>query len=725
MARFKRSKGKRLILDLGSSTVRLCELSQTKSGYQLTRYLQREFVIDPSLDEEAANEIRNDALQELLKEAKVRAKKVVFGVPGQSVFTRPRALPPVPEHKVTQIVRYEIRQQIPFDLDQIALDFQILGKTEAGGYDVLMAAIKVDVVEQHLDMIRAAKKSIDVVDVTPLAAYNWFKYTGEFGDQGECVALLDLGASTTDIVVEREGQLRFLRSLNLGGNNITSAIATSFGVEFADAERMKRERGFAPSGNPERDGKGGQVIGQVLTRLVAEINRSLAYFRSQPGGGTVSRIIVTGGGACLRNIIPYLQQHLGIEVRIGQPLAGLAIAPEAQEVNEHPERASVVLGLALRTCDDVAVAINLIPPRILQAAKRREQAFYWAMSFFALSLIVASIVPVSAQRDKQVQRDIKTVEDKIVAFDPLLRGDLAENQSKFEGALQNRRAQIQKSKQQCDFLDALWTRREFWLKYITAVSEARPRSGGLWFSDIETSLVGGKAGAPRAIKAPTASAQQEAEKNKVMFSEAELARMEPQERRRAERKMAQRQEAIDRGEDPDMIAVNQQARGAAFISPGFTGILQAGNQVVGGAPQGTGTPPPEVNGLIVVGYAKDPKIILEFVENLKAQAADPEVVDSEGVWRAEGVYFNESTVELASFRSLWAAQTLPEQITQNPQPVPGEERVYTFRVDLQFSGPSFKESFDKAMASAAGYGLSSSNRQSLEERREERREDRR
>ncbi|MEQ1868100.1 MAG: type IV pilus assembly protein PilM, partial [Micropepsaceae bacterium] len=284
MARLRRGRrSRRLVLDIGTSAIRLAELSSTKEGYQLSRYYQRELDIDPAMDDEDKAERRKEVLQQLLKDAKVRSRRAVVAVPGQSVFTRNRPLPPVPEYKVTQIVRYEIQQQIPFSLDQIALDYQVLGRTEAGGYDVMMAAIKVDVVEKQLDILRKVKRSIDVVDVAPIAAYNWLKNTGEFGDDGQCVALVDLGATTTDIVIQKDNQFRFTRSLHVGGNDVTSAIASGFNMSFAEAEKLKREKGFAPTGDVKRDGKGGEVIGRVLGRLVAEINRSFAYFRSQPG----------------------------------------------------------------------------------------------------------------------------------------------------------------------------------------------------------------------------------------------------------------------------------------------------------------------------------------------------------------------------------------------------------------------------------------------------------
>ncbi len=487
MARFK-NISKRLVLDIGSSAIRLCELSQTKTGYQLTRYLQRDVLIEPGVDQVERTALRAEALRSLLKEAKVRRHKCVFGVPGQSVFVRNRQLPPVPEHKLTQIVRYEVQQQIPFALDQIALDYAVLDRTEAGGYEVMMAAIKVDVVEKHLDVLRQAKVAVEIVDICPMAAYNWLKHTGEFGDQGECVALVDLGAATTDIVIERGNKLRFTRSLNSGGNDITSAISSAFNVDFAEAEKLKRERGFAPSGDPQRDGKGGEVIGGVLGGLVRDISQSFRYFRSQPGGGPVSRVILTGGGACLRNVVPYLQRELGMEVRIAQPLAGLAVGPNAQDVSNHPEQASVVLGLALRTREPVELALNLIPPRVRQAALRREQAAYWAMSFATLGLILASVIPITAAQDKNVREQITSLEDVMRIYDPALVTNPRQT-PQTQDELNQAKGSVRNLSDRVKMLDQVRDQRENWLEYLLAINQARPEERSIWISSIASTRI--------------------------------------------------------------------------------------------------------------------------------------------------------------------------------------------------------------------------------------------
>ena len=496
MATFSRARKKRLVLDIGTSAIRLCELTQTKSGYQLARYIQKEFNSDPALDDAAKKELKVKALQEILKESKVRTKKTVFGVPGQSVFTRTRALPPVPEYKVTQIVRYEIQQQIPFALDQIAMDYQVLDRTTAGGYEVLMAAIKVDVVDKHLEVLDASKRIVDVVDVSPLAAYNWLKHTQEFGDQGDCVALIDMGATTTDIVIEREGQFRFTRPLNIGGNDITKALSAKFGMNFSDAERGKRERCAAPTGDPNRDGPTGEVVGAVLQRMVGEIMRSFAYFRSLPGGGQVNRVILCGGGACLRNIIPYLQRALGLEVRIAQPLAGLAIAPGAQQVNERPEQACIALGLALRCCEPTTIEINLIPPRVLEAARRREQIFYWTLSLATLALIMASVIPVKANENKEVLKQLDIFKRVITAYDPnvgvmVKPGNIAPlPTSSKEADLDAEKNKVMYLTGRVKILDDARETRRFWLDELALMNDARPKTGGgVWFYSVETTSI--------------------------------------------------------------------------------------------------------------------------------------------------------------------------------------------------------------------------------------------
>ncbi len=618
MASLRRSGPKRLVLDVGTSAVRLCELVPTKTGYQLTRYFQREFEIDPSMEEEEQNEQRVEILRTLLKEAKAGSKKAIVGVPGQSVFMRPRALPPVPAHKVNQIVRYEILQQIPFSIDQIAYDYQVLKQNDAGGYEVLMAAIKVDVVEKCLKPVLDLKRRIGTVDVCPLAAYNWLKHTGEFGGEGECVALIDLGASTTDIVIEREEQFRFPRSINAGGNDITQAMAAKFDLPFAEAERLKRERGFAPTGDAARDGKGGEVIGQALTRLVGEINRSFAYFRSQPGGGPVSRVVLTGGGACLRNIVPYMQRELGVEVRIAQPLTGLVIAPEAQDVNENPEQAAVVLGMALRSCEDVPVAIDLIPPRVLERARRREQVLWWSFIVLTMVAIMFSVVPVRERQNQQHRQQIAEYEKVIKKYDPAFAkwdGSPRMFKSAYEKQLSNIEGQLREHQGRVGMMDTWFKARIQWLKYVNAINDARIQV----LEEAQTK--------PRTEgdEAPSGTPV-------LVLQVLESAKITP----------------VQAGENAAPNSKNPyQCTG--YQAPNVTGGSTAG---LGGGQDASSAPRVVVpNALIIRGFTSSPELLLAFKVALEA------VVDAYGdkIFTDNGVYSDPKDSNLVNWSVLSAA----------------------------------------------------------------------
>ncbi len=594
MAFIKRGRTKRLVLDIGTSAIRICELAPTKAGFQLVRYYQRDLNIDPAMEEEDKVERRREVLNDLLKESKIRTKKTIIAVPGQSVFTRNRPLPPVPEYKVTQIVRYEIQQQIPFSLDQIALDYQVLDRTEAGGYDVMMAAIKVDVVEKQLEILRKTRRRIDVVDVSPIAAYNWLRHTGEFGEDGQCVALLDFGATTTDIVIQKDSQFKFTRSLHVGGNDITTAIAANFNMSFEDAERLKREKGFAPTGDPKRDGRGGEVIGRVLARLVGEINRSFAYFRSQPGGGPLTRVVVTGGGACLKNIIPFLQNQLRVEVRIAQPLAGIAVSPKANEASEHPEQACVALGLALRCCQSVPIQINLIPPRVLEVARRKEQVFYWVLSLATMYLILLSIIPVTSAKDEQVQARIKQLRSVLAQYDAELIDD-PRGRSPFEDDFQFVKSDITSYQRDVEDLDNLRASRNFWLPYIQAINDARPRGGGVAVSSIETAVLGGPnntgAAARAKMKGEDAPEEEEGEAN----------------------------DAADTPESEGLAGLSALVSSLG-VGPAGAALGKGGSRITGFPGIGPANII-EPNGFSVYGYAKDINTVREFVESLKEQNA--------------------------------------------------------------------------------------------------------
>jgi type IV pilus assembly protein PilM len=707
-----------LVLDIGASAIRLAELAQTKTGHQLVKYYQREFNSDPALDEEERKAIKQKALAELLKETKVRTRKTIFGVPGQSVFTRSRTLPPVPEYKVSQIVRYEIQQQIPFSLDQIAMDYQILGRTEAGGYDVMMAAIKVDVVDKLIEILTPSRRVIDVADVNPLAAYNWLKHTGEFGSSGECVAIIDMGAATTDIVIEREGQFRFTRPLNLGGNDVTLAIASAFNMSFTDAERLKRQRGFAPTGDPNTDGQGGEVIGNVLQRMVSEIMRSFAYFRSLPGGGQVNRVVLCGGGACLRNIIPFMQRQLGLEVRIAQPLAGLAVAPGGQQVSEAPEQSCVALGMALRCQQTVALEINLIPPRVLEAARRREAALYWGLSMATLALTMACIIPQKAKENTKVLEEIGKMKTKIQRYDPEVVLRITDATVPASAKLKDFKAvqtQVTGLEAQVKSLEDERNYRNFWLEEMALVNDSRPEKFKVWFSAIETTTIRDAATAATTVGSAGGMlgggmlGGGGMERPGGGFGRLGAVPPGGAATPGAENEPTLAQPKVLSSGFPGVSLQNPTglaAGGGGFASAdeedeedGFGG--GRGRRGGGGGASGAASMEfTRPNGIRVLGFAESSEAIQNFVENLKAAER---TLANKDTLRVKAVHFSEASVLKLPQEILYQAWTSANQVARvgTAAGSVGGPAVYSFEINIEFDSLFYQAKPQAAVAAPA------------------------
>jgi len=594
---------KRVALDIGSSAIKLCELTQTKNGLVLTKYAKTDLRVDPALPADERTEIRIEGIRETLLAVKNKYKKSIFAVPGQSVFVRNRELPSVPASKVADIVRYEITQQIPFPLRDIALDYQILKQAETGEYDVMMVAIKVDAIDAYGDVIQGAKLKIDTVDVGPVAAYNWMNFLGEFSEQSETVACVDFGAATTDIVVVKDGFLRFTRSLTLAGNHATEAIKNALDMSFLEAERVKVEQGtVAPrdrqespvSGKDESTQRACAAIEQVLSRLVDEIRRSLAFFRSLPEGGPVTRVLISGGGAALPGLVPFLQERLHINaIEIFNPLKGIQLAEGVERAAEDALLLSVPLGLAVRNHISPAIEINLISPRLIEAEKRKEQAVYWGLTFAAMLLIAVSVIPLKHQ---EYLTNLKLKQAKETELQLYTTYDTEMN------SLQAKRTQL---KMKVKAINELPDMRRNWLNVLKTLKESLPN--GVWLSSVQADN----------IVSPTAAAATPAGATPAAATRTSSASMIMRMRGRSGGS------GTMTGGGTSASLTIQPARFSAIGGRGsMRGRGMAGAAgLLGGSPaslagQAGGSLPP-VNGLTFAGYAPDTETVVNLYENVQ------------------------------------------------------------------------------------------------------------
>ena len=231
------ASSKIITLNLGMQTVGLAEFSSTPGGgLVLNRYRLTEMLADPATDSSRVAQVRM-AVREMVNAFKIKSGRVNYSIPSQSVFTRFVKLPPMDEAKIDQVIRFEAQQNVPFPIDEVVWDYQIVGDGKDGKMEVVLVAIKSDLLNEINSGVEEAGLTTAVVDVGPMAICNAFRYN--YSDLTGCSLLIDIGARTTNLIFI-ESQKVFSRSISIGGTTITSAIARDFGESFGEAEARKK-----------------------------------------------------------------------------------------------------------------------------------------------------------------------------------------------------------------------------------------------------------------------------------------------------------------------------------------------------------------------------------------------------------------------------------------------------------------------------------------------------
>jgi type IV pilus assembly protein PilM len=345
---------------------------------RLTNFNYADLGIDPE-HEENRKALIVSTIRNVLREKNIRTRRVVFSVSGQSVFTRFVKLPPVDESKVVQIIQYEAQQNVPFPIDEVIWDYQLVGNTQQGELEVVLLAIKSDIIEELNEGVESAELRTETVDVAPMALYNAVRYNE--GDTEGCTMVVDIGARTTNLLFLEKNRV-FSRSIPIAGNAITQSVAAEFNIPFLEADQLKRSKGFVALGGAyaepgdEQQARVSKIIRNVMTRLHAEVARSINFYRSQQGGSAPSRMLLSGGTSILPYTDRFFQEKLQIPIEYFNPFRNVDIDPSIsrEELARCAHFFGEVVGLGLRKLTKCPLEVNLLPrsirARILMEQKR-------------------------------------------------------------------------------------------------------------------------------------------------------------------------------------------------------------------------------------------------------------------------------------------------------------------------------------------------------------------
>lgn len=339
-------------LDIGSSYIKAVQLNETRSGYELTLFdmlsISPELIVEGSI----IDAIRvTESLRELVRKTKIKAKDAVISIAGHSsVIIKRISLPEMTEEELSESIKFEAEQYVPFDIEDVNLDFQILGpKEEPGQMDVILVAVKKDVINDYVAVVKEAGLNTAIVDVDAFALENMYGINYEI-EAEKNIGLVNIGASTINMNILKGGVSVFTRDSSAGGNVQTDALQKEFGVSFEEAERLKR-------GEPVekvRPEDANSLIINASGDIFSEVSRSLDYFRSSTLQAEVHEVILSGGSALIRGFSEELSVKIGIPVKIAEPFRNIVIPKkfDASFIEEVAPIAAVAVGLATRRPGD-------------------------------------------------------------------------------------------------------------------------------------------------------------------------------------------------------------------------------------------------------------------------------------------------------------------------------------------------------------------------------------
>ena len=339
-------------LDIGSKTVKLCDVLETrKKGFILNKFgmitlpngaIEDGVIKDP--------ETVSEAICELFKVQKIREKNVAISIGGYSVIVKKIQLQNMTDSELQETIQYEAEQYIPFDINDVNLDFHILGESQvaANKLDVILVAAKKELVSEYVNLIELSGLRPCVVDIDAFALQNIYEIN--YDTKEEVVALIDIGASKTSLNIVKDGVSLFTRDVSLGCNQINLKISNKVVCSLEDAETIK----LTGKSNKITPQEIAEIVTLVIGDWCLEIRRAIDFFYSTYPDDQIRKILISGGGANINEFLQILATETASEVEVINPFGNFSIDKrlDTSFLKKVSPQAAICMGLAIRRIDD-------------------------------------------------------------------------------------------------------------------------------------------------------------------------------------------------------------------------------------------------------------------------------------------------------------------------------------------------------------------------------------
>ncbi len=433
-----------LAADFGAATLKVAEFEPNEAGGLRLRQYGFRTLGPEGLQESTREATLQKALQDLLAQGGFQSKQVNVCAPGFHVFSKFVKLPPVDTSKVTQIIQYEAQQNVPFPLEEVVWDYQILGAAPTGELEVLLVAIKSDIVEGLFRTAEAGGTKLSLVDVSPAALANAFRYN--YGDLEGCSMLLDIGAKTSNLLFFDKDTI-YARGINIGANSITTDFAKESKLPWDQAEALKIEQGFVSLGGAYEEPEDphqqaiSKIARQVMTRLHIQVNQTIQFYRGQQGGAAPQRLFLSGGASTLPYTAQFFAEKLNLPVEYFNPLRNVQIDPalNLEELAKVGHQMGELVGLGLRNLAHCPVELNLMPKSSLKVQQFSAKKPYLIAT---MACLVAILFAFGYFYDRIAKNKLESLEKlkpqltTLQSFDSRIKNEVKKLQTAQAEALQ-------------------------------------------------------------------------------------------------------------------------------------------------------------------------------------------------------------------------------------------------------------------------------------------------
>lgn len=337
--------------DIGSSAIKIVELKPLKNGeFQLLHAamaeLSPEAIVDGAIMDSS---LVVEALSRLVSENGIKNPNFGGSLSGHSVIIKKIQLPSMTEGELAESIQWEAEQYIPFDINDVNLDYVVLDSSAGDTMDVLLVAVKKDRIADYTSVIVQAGREPVLVDVDVFSLQN--AYEVNYPLEGATVALVNIGASVMNINVLHNGNSIFWRDVAFGGNQFTEAIQRELNLPREEAERLKLGERVGEHSLQQVMG----VLNSVSEDLAAELQKTIDFFVATSSVDRLDRVVLSGGSASIVNLADVLKERFQVEVEVMNPFRSIRYSEsdfDPEWINRHAPSMAIAVGLAVRQVGD-------------------------------------------------------------------------------------------------------------------------------------------------------------------------------------------------------------------------------------------------------------------------------------------------------------------------------------------------------------------------------------